>query len=256
MTAFARRRPLCGLLCALALLAWSADNPRASLPQSRQTLNRLIPLARGGRLTLDNGLGDVTIQAWTRSELELRADRSADSVAELAELPIDVRALPDAVVIASRAPVYSPDLRVRIDYRLRVPADTDLKLVKTDRGRVVIEGIAGRAVVRVVNGAVRIRGFAGALDVTTTNGEIDAELTRLVKGDAVSFDTYNGDITLRVPRGAPAHYTLRTFNGAIDSNTPMKVLTTYGPSVAHEDNGVEDPIVRITSVNGTIRLSR
>jgi hypothetical protein len=256
MTAFAGRRPAVGLLCALALLAWSAGTPLASLPQNRETLNKLVPLARGGRLTIDNGLGDVTIQAWNRAEVELRADKSADAPSELGDLPIDVRALPDSLTITSRAPVYAPDLRVRVDYRLRVPADVDLKLVKADRGRVVIEGVSGRAVVRVINGAVRIRGFAGMLDVTTLNGEIDTELTRLARGDAVTFDTYNGDITLRVPRGAAAHYALRTFNGTIDSNTPMTVLTTYGPSVAHEDNGVEDPIVRITSVNGAIHLTR
>ena len=178
------------------------------------------------------------------------------SAADLGELPIDIRALPDALTIASRAPVYAPDLRVRVDYRLRVPSDTDLKLVKADRGRVIVDGVIGRAVVRVINGAVQIRGFAGVLDVTTVNGEIDTELTRLARGDTVSFDTYNGDITLRVPRGVAAHYALRTFNGTIESSPPLTVLTSYGPSFVHENGGVEDPIVRVTSVNGTIRLNR
>ena len=256
MAAFAARRPAVGILGALALVAWGVASPIASLPQNRETLAKQVPLARGGRLTIDNSLGDVTIQSWNRDEVELRAKKSADSAADLAELPIDIRALPDALTVTSRAPVYAPDLRVRVDYRLRVPPDTDIRLVKADRGRVVIEGVAGRAVVRVINGAVRIRGFAGVLDVTTVNGDIDTEVTRLARGDAITFDTYNGDITLRVPRGVKAHYALRTFNGTIDSNTPLTVLTNYGPSVAHESNGVEDPLVRLTSVNGTIHLSR
>lgn len=245
------------LLGALALVVSGAANPVASsLPQHRETLARQFPLAQGGRLTIDNSLGDVTIQAWNRAEVDVRAEKSADTAADLAELPIDIRALPDALAIASRAPVYAPDLRVRVDYRLRVPPDTDLRLVKADRGRVAIEGVTGRAVVRVINGAVRIRGFAGVLDVTTLNGEIDTEVTRLARGDAITFETYNGDITLRVPRASQAHYALRTFNGTIDSNRPLPVLTTYGPSVAHESNGVEDPVVRLTSVNGTIRVNR
>ena len=60
----------------------------------------------------------------------------------------------------------------------------------------------------------------------------------------------------RVPRTSRAHYALRTFNGTIDSNPPLTVLNTYGPSVAHESNDVEDPLVRLTSVNGTIHLTR
>lgn len=256
MAAFAGRRPAVGILGALALAAWGAATPIASPPQSRETLIKQWPLARGGRLTLDNSLGDVTIQSWNRDEVELRAEKSADSAADLAELPIDIRAVPDALAISSRFPVYAPDMRVRVDYRLRVPADIDLKLVKADRGRVVIEGVAGRAVVRVINGGVRIRGFAGALDVTTLNGEIDTEVTRLARGDGITFETYNGDITLRVPRASKAHYALRTFNGTIDSNPPLTVLTTYGPSVAHESNDVEDPLVRLTSVNGTIHVNR
>ncbi len=250
------RRPAVGVLCALALTALGTAAPTASLPQNRETLTRQFPLTRAGRLTLENGLGDVTIQSWNRDEVELRAEKSADAGSDLGDLPIDIRALPDALTIVSRAPVYAPDLRVRVDYRLRVPADTDLKLVKADRGRVVIEGVVGRAVVRVINGAVRIRGFAGALDVTTVNGEIDTEVTRLIRGDVATFETYNGDIILRVPRASKAHYALRTFNGTIDADPPLGVINTYGPSVVHESHGVEDPFVRVTTVNGTIRLNR
>lgn len=256
MAAFTWRRPAVVMLCALAFLASGAAGPNAALPQSRETLTKEIPLARGGRLALDNSLGDVTIRSWNREMVELRAEKSADSAGDLAELPIEIHAVADALTITSRAPVYRPDLRVRVDYRLRVPADTDLKLVKADRGQVIIEGVVGRAAVRVINGAVRIRGFAGVLDVSTLNGEIDGEVTRLSRGDAITLETYNGDILLQVPGGAKAHYALRTFNGSIESNTPMPVLTTYGPSVAHESNGVEDPLVRLTSVNGTIHVNR
>jgi hypothetical protein len=72
----------------------------------------------------------------------------------------------------------------------------------------------------------------------------------------ITFETYNGDITLRVPRGSKVHYALRTLNGTINSNPPLMVLTTYGPSVVHESHDVEDPFVRLTSVNGTIHLTR
>lgn len=159
-------------------------------------------------------------------------------------------------MIGSRAPASAPDLRVRVDYRVRVPAGVDLKSLKTDRGDIAVTGVSGRIVAQTVAGSVRLRRVAGVLKVATLNGEIDAELARLQRGDTVVFDTYNGDIRLRLPGASRAHYALRTFNGTIESSVPMPIQSVYGPHVAHETSGVDDPLVRLTSVNGTIRIER
>lgn len=256
MAAPAWRWPAVAILGALTFLAPERVRTSGPLPESRDAIARQIPLARGGRLTLENSHGDITIQSWDRPAVDLKADRVADSDADLALAPVEIRPSPGLLAITSRLPAYAPGARVRVDYRLRVPADIDLKLVKTDRGRVLISEITGRAIVRVINGAVRVRDFAGILDATTVNGEIDAAIVRLDRGDTINLETYNGDILLRVPGGLKAHYALRTFNGTIESNVPLPVLSSYGPHVAHEDRGVEDPLVRLTSVNGTIRVTR
>lgn len=256
MATFAPRLSFLVVLGALALMAAGPTGASTPPPESRATIAKQIPLARGGRLTLDNGLGDVTIEAWTRDLVDLRAEQTADSNADLALVPIDIKAAPDALAISSRAPSYSLDTRVRVDYRLRVPGDIDLKLVKVDRGRVSITDVSGRAVVRVMTGTIRIRGFAGFLDGSTINGEIDANLTRFDRGDFVALDTYNGDIVLRLPGGTQASYSLRTLNGVIDSNVPLPVLNSYGPHVAHVAGGADVPLVRLTSVNGGIHVTR
>jgi hypothetical protein len=256
MRAVAWRWPAFVFLGALALVGAGPTGTRFPPPESRTTLAKQLPLAHGGRLTLDNGLGDVTIEAWQRDLVDLRAEQTADTDQDLALVPIDVRSEPDSLAISSRAPAYAPRTRVRVDYRLRVPGDIDLRLVKADLGRVSIADISGRAIVRVLTGTVRVRGFAGYLDASTLNGEIDAALTRFDRGDFVTLETYNGDILLKLPGGAKAHYALRTFNGVIDSNVPLPVLTTYGPNVVHEAGGVEDPLVRLTSVNGSLHVTR
>ncbi len=256
MAALASRWPALVVFGALTLPAPGPARMSAPPPESRDTVAKQLPLARGGRLTLDNSQGDIAIESWDRDAVDLRADRIADSAADLALAPVDIRSSPDHLAITSRVPPYAPDARVRVDYRLRVPAHIDLKLVKTDRGRVVITDITGRASVRVINGAVRVRGFAGVLDASTLNGEIDAVVARLDRGDFITLETFNGDILLRVPGGAKAHYALRTLNGTIDSSVPLPVLNNYGPHVAHDGNGVEDPLVRLTSVNGSLRVRR
>lgn len=256
ITAVVSRWPVLVVLGSLALVGAGPTGESTPPPESRATLTKQFPLVRGGRLTLDNGLGDVTIEAWNRDLVDLRADQTADTDADLALVPVDIKSTPDSLTISSRAPVYASDTRVRVGYRLRVPAETDLKLVKADRGRVSIAGVSGRAIVRVLTGTVSVRGFSGYLDVSTLNGEIDAILTRFDRGDFVAMDTYNGDILLRLPGGTKAHYELRTLNGIINSNAPLPVLNSYGPHVAHEAGGVEDPLVRLTSVNGNLNVTR
>lgn len=227
-----------------------------STPDGRDTLSRQFPLQRGGRVTLETTQGDIVVQTWNRDLVEVRAERTADSDADLALVPIDIRSAPDELAISSRVPAYAPDLRVRVDYRLRVPAQADLKQIETDRGRVEITNLAGRVVVRIVNGEFRLRGFSGILDASTVNGEIDAVVTRMDAADFIRLETYNGDIRLRLPAGLKAHYALRTFNGSIASDVPLTVLNTFGPEVVHEANDVEEPLVRLTSVNGSITLTR
>jgi hypothetical protein len=256
MAAFPWRWPAVAVLGVLTLAAANPVRTSAGRPESRDAIAKQLALSRGGRLSLDNSYGDITIQSWNRDAVDLRAERIADSAADLGLAAIDIRTLPDSLTVTSRVPPYAPDARVRVDYRLRVPADVDLKLVRTDRGRVVITDVTGRAIVRIINGTVRVRGFGGVLDASTLNGEIDAAVARLGRGDSITLDTYNGDILLRVPAGLKAHYELRTLNGTIDTNVPLPVLNSYGPHVVHESSGVEDPLVRLTSINGTIRVTR
>jgi len=244
------------LLGSLLLVAASARRPAAPTPDNRDTLSRQFPLQRGGRVTLETTQGDIIVQTWNRDLVDVRAERTADSDEDLALVPVDIRSAPDQLDISSRVPAYAPDLRVRVDYRLRVPAQADLKRIQTDRGRVEITNLAGRAIVRVVNGAFRLRGFSGILDASTVNGEIDAVVARVNPGDFIKLETYNGDIRLRLPDGLRAHYALRTFNGRIESDVPLTVRNTFGPEVVHETNDVEEPLVRLTSVNGSISLTR
>lgn len=255
MVIFARRWPAVAILGGLIVVFPGRVGTHGLPPESREVISRQIPLAPGGRLTVETSRGDITIQSWDRPGVDLRAERVADSDADMALVPVDIRSRPELVAITSLAPVYAPEASVRVDYRLRVPANIDLKLVKTDRGRVLVSDVSGRAVLRVINGAVRVRNFAGILDASTLNGEIDATIARLDRGDNVVLETYNGDILLRAPGGVEAHYALRTFNGTIESSEKLPVLDTYGPHVAHVDGGVGGPLVRLTSVNGNIRIA-
>lgn len=215
---------------------------------------RRLPLKIGGRLTLDNSRGDVVIQSWDRPMVEIVAEPSGESEEAMAQVPVTIQAVEDQIDVTSRFPAYAPNLRVRVDYRLRVPGEIDLKMIRTGKGRIEVSGVSGRAVLKVENGGIRVTDFRGTLDATTALGGIDAALTEVTRDDVLNLETFNGDIVLRVPRGLKAHFALRTLNGKVESDVPFEVRSVFGPPSVHEPGGVEAPLVRLTSVNGDIRI--
>jgi hypothetical protein len=245
---------IAGLIVSLFRPGLTGPDARALAEKERVT--RQLVLKNGARVTLQTSRGDVSIQGWDREVVDLKAEKTGDSADDMALVPVDIRASDDELAITSRVPAYAPNLRVRVDYQLRVPSRIDLKLLRTGWGNVTIAGVTGRAILQVDNGTVSISRFAGPLDVTTINGDIDARLTGIGEADFVKLETYNGDIRLSVPGAVTPHLDVRTLNGAIHSDIPLTVRNTFGPQVAHEANGVEEPLIRLISVSGDIHVTR
>ena len=204
---------------------------------------------------LQNGRGNISIQAWNRQAIELRAVKTPDAT-DAEPVTVDIRASEDEVDISSRAPATVRNPHSKVDYQLRVPADIDLKLVKNARGRVQISGTSGRAIVQVDNGDVHIGDFSGTLDAMTINGQIDASFARVDPSESIKHETFNGDIRLRLPAGVNPHLEVRALAGAIHSVLPLSVHSAFGPQVAHEAGAPAAPFVSLVSINGDIHISR
>jgi DUF4097 and DUF4098 domain-containing protein YvlB len=216
-------------------------------------LNRRLPLKDGGRLTIENTQGDIRISSWDEQVVELRAEISTDSDEEMSLVPVEIDAKDDEIRITSLYPVYAPKLKVKVNYRLRVPRETDLKLIKTMNGDLRISGVSGRAIVEVANGEIEIEKFSGYLKATATNGKIEAEVSSINEAGHVALENYNGDISLRLPRNTQAYWLVKTMNGHIDSTIPFTIKDEFGPEVARLD-GAEEPVIHIYSINGDIRI--
>ena len=100
-----------------------------------ETLRRNFILKSGGRIILENTRGDIRISSWEGERVQLTAEKSGDSEEEMEQVPIEITARKDELKITSLFPEYAPDLHVRVDYRLRVPAEIDLKLIKSINGQ-------------------------------------------------------------------------------------------------------------------------
>jgi DUF4097 and DUF4098 domain-containing protein YvlB len=107
-------------------------------------------------------------------------------------------------------------------------------------GVVVIEGARGRINANAVNQGVTINGASGDIlaesingsiamtkiesenvDASSVNGNIRYEGTPAARGK-YRFTTHNGNILAAVPETASAAFTVRTYNGTMNTNLPLQ----------------------------------
>jgi len=235
----------------------------------------------GGTVTLVGApRGSVTVEGWTQSEVEVTADIEwkAESEADLDQLAKVNNFVFDedlnhvsilTVGTHDRAfmkktnknfPKKLLNLPWKIDYRLRVPANTDLEI-------------------NAGYGPVKLSGVEGSLKISATESETAMTLT----GGIVSATITAGNVLFAVParswRGSGADIRLATgvlnielapgFSGDIDADILRtgKIVNTYEGLGAREKPGITERTVRaragaggaffkFTVGDGTVNIKR
>jgi DUF4097 and DUF4098 domain-containing protein YvlB len=146
---------------------------------------------------------------------------------------------------------------------------------KSVEGEIVIEGTRGRVNANSVNQGVTISSVTGDIvaesingtitltkiesenvEVATVNGHIRYEGSAAARGK-YRFTTHNGNILVAVPETSSAAFTVRTYNGTMNTNLPLqgsgdvrrgrRVIYTLGSGSADFE---------LESFGGTIHLRR
>jgi hypothetical protein len=222
----------------------------------------------------------VTIEGWPRNEVELTAeielnaptDADLDQLAkvntfvfdeDLNHLSVLTTGTHDRTYMKKAAKNFPKKLLNfpwKIDYKLRVPTNTDLE-------------------VNAGFGPVKLSGVEGALRISATESETALTLT----GGIVSTTVTAGVVTLTIPvrswRGAGADIRLATgvlnvdlpagFNGDIDADILRRgqIVNTHEGIVAREKPGIQQttmrarggaggPFFRFTVGDGTVNIRR
>ena len=235
----------------------------------------------GGTVTLVGApRGSVTVEGWNRNEVEVTADIEwkAETEADLDQLAKvntfvfdeDLNHISILTVgthdraYMKKSPKNFPkkllNLPWRIDYRLRVPANTDLE-------------------VNAGYGPLKVSAVEGALRLSATESETALTLT----GGTVSTTIIAGNVSLAIParswRGAGAEIRVATgvlnvelpagFSGDIDADILRngKIVNTYEGLLAREKPGITERTVRgragaggaffkFTVGDGTVNIKR
>ena len=218
----------------------------------------------GGTVTLIAApRGSVTVEGWSRNEVELTAnielkgptEADLDQLAtvnsfvfdeDLNHLSVLTTGTHDRVYMkraAKNFPKKLLNLPWKIDYRLRVPANTDLQI-------------------NAGHGDVKLSGVEGAMRVSATESDTALSLT----GGVVSTTVTAGSITLTIParswRGSGADLRIASgtinvdllpgFSGDIDADILRtgKIVTTYEGLESREKPGLTERTVRARAGSG------
>jgi len=255
--------------CAFALLfslpvssspaSQKTKTPTTAITLLKRTATRTETrrLGYGGTVTiLGAPKGSVTVEGWSRNEVALTAELEwqAETEADLDLLaPLNNFAFDDdtdhirilTTGTHDRAfmkkiknfPKRLLNLPWKIDYKLRVPASTDVE-IDTGHGPVSLSGVEGALRVNATESEASITLTGGTVSVTIAAGNVNLSIpVRSWRGGGAEVRIAAGVLNVDLPAG---------FNGDIDADVLRagKIVNTYEGLDTREKPGITERTMR------------
>ena len=258
--AMTRSLLLVGILFATVSPVFSqkAAVPEIQLLTRTSTRRETRRFPYGGTVTLIAApRGSVTVEGWPRNEVELTAnielkgptEADLDQLAvvnnfvvdeDLNHLSILTTGTHDRVFMkrtAKKFPKTLLNLPWKIDYRLRVPVNTDLE-INAGHGEVKLSGVEGALRVSATESDTALTLTGGTLSTTVAAGSVTLNIpTRSWRGSGAEIRIASGTINLDLPPG---------FSADIDADVLRtgKIVSTYEGLASREKPGITERTVR------------
>ncbi len=241
-----------------ALLLSSAMAQSSRYPvQKKETTQRTLEFAGSGQRTIEldnisgsikvtgtNGLaGEMTAEETIRGESQDRiADAQHDVKLDISDRAETIRVYVDGPFRcqcsdgrdgwrSNGARWNDPGYRVDINFDLKVPSGTKLRLRTVNSGDITVDNTTGDFEIENVNGGIRMTDVRGSGSAQTVNGPVRASFLENPKMDS-SFKSTNGVIEVAFQPDLSADLQMKTFNGGLYTDFDVKTLP--GPAVTGE----------------------
>src|SRR5271155_4779130 len=260
------------------------DRYLASRDEEKIQKSFTLPAAGQKSLEIDNVWGSIEVVADTTDKVEMTVARTnrAESKEKLErakkEVTLDITQEEGALKFYVNGPFrcqwddcrHSRDdegYRVKMDFKVHVPRDLDIKVKTVNEGRVVVKNTNGSFLVRNVNGDIEMDNVAGSGTARTVNGPVIVSFRQNPRENS-DFKTVNGNVELRFAHDLSADFRFKTFNGGIYSDFSVTALPVHAIEAEHKGSKVVyradrftgarvnagGPEIQIENLNGDIRI--
>lgn len=246
------------LIFATPVFSQKTVAPEIQLLTRTSTRRETARFSYGGTVTLIAApRGSVTVEGWQRNEVELTAnielkgptEADLDQLAkvntfvfdeDLNHISILTTGTHDRVFMKKSAknfPKKLLNLPWKIDYRLRVPVNTDLE-VNAGHGEVKLSGVEGGLRITATESDTALTLTGGTVQTTVTAGSITFVIpARSWRGAGADIRIASGTINVDLQPG---------FSGDIDADVLRtgKIVNTFEGLISREKPGLTERTVR------------
>lgn len=251
--------------------------------QSEEEFHQQVSLLSGGSVVVENGRGDVSIEGWDKAEMQVDARKifdgdGADRERWMRETKIRVEGDEHRRSVKVEYPsdllrswgFWSGERSVSL--KIHLPRQVNAEL-KTDRGHVTVQQIAGKLDigsdrcdvdisrldgelrVHADRGDVKVRDSAirGGIRVSLDRGSADIALQRLA-GDS-NLEVSRGDLSVTLPKNAS--FTLdaeRTRRSSFRTDFGVLAQGSFGGGTIRGEVNGGGPVLRLRGERGEIWL--
>ena len=219
-----------------------------------------FPLDDGGRFSLSNVNGSVTVTGIEGDQVTIVATKKADDKDDLENIEILISDSADEIVVETEIGKSGRwfswgNNSGSVRYEVTVPVETVLNSIDTVNGDVNISGVAAEVVAESVNGDIDAEDLVDDASLSTVNGAIDARFTRLEGRQNVKAETVNGRVAITIPKDADVEVSADTLNGSINARDfGLETDKGFVGSDLRGDIGGGSARLNIDTVNGSIRI--
>jgi DUF4097 and DUF4098 domain-containing protein YvlB len=215
----------------------------------------------GGRFSLSNVNGSVTVTGVAGNEVEIVATKKADDQDDLENIEILISDSAREIVVETEIGKsnswfsFGGNNSGSVAYEVTVPVGTVLDCIDTVNGDVTISGVNARVVAESVNGEIDVEDLMDDANLSTVNGSIDARFNKLGGGQNVKAETVNGRVSISIPADADVEISADTLNGGINARDfGLETEKGFVGSDLNGNIGGGSARLNIDTVNGSIKI--
>jgi len=219
----------------------------------RQT--RVIALPDGRPLVIEVTIGNVRIEGWDKSDVEITVERRVPAAPQFERLPLSIAEVPPGVVVRAVQTNHTTDPAFRADVTVRVPRSAIIERLVVLEGRISIEGFSGTINGTIRRGPIDARDIAGTMRLETEIGAVTVTNATLSPNGLMRLRTFNGDVKLTLAqRPRDARILALALNGSIKSDIPLFLKESWGPRWGEATLGKGEPLISVDVVTGTVEI--